>query len=280
MDAGYSFPRALFFAAPGALKSIEMVCGYKPPRIEVRNILEATEKIDQVQDHFDWVVIDDLSFLAEQTFQYLEHDRKLSGFRLWGALRDAALQFRDKSRYCGVNVISNAWEQPPGMKNGSAARGGPRLSGRLPEQIPAMCDVVLRAVSEPGRQPWPVSYRCTPADPSWVMKDRYDIASRCSPAPMNMAELLRAAGVNCPRMEEWGNQEEQVEKIASNLTGDLTEDIEILNIAYGQLVNELKEPVSRAKWTLRDAMDRAAIRANLAHAESSFINPSTSHALL
>ena len=29
-DCGYSFPNALFLAAPGALKPLRSVCGYKP----------------------------------------------------------------------------------------------------------------------------------------------------------------------------------------------------------------------------------------------------------
>ena len=88
-DQGYSFPRALFAAAPGALNSIESVCGYMPATTQVDTIEEATKLIKDVSGKFDWLVIDDFSFMAEQTFSRLE--KKLSGFKLWGKLRDVAL---------------------------------------------------------------------------------------------------------------------------------------------------------------------------------------------
>ena len=128
-DMGYSFPRALFIAAPGALTSIRSVCGYEPTRIWVDTLSAATDLIEAASGKYQTVVIDDFSFLAEQTFSTLE--KKYSGFRLWGELRDTALTFRDKARMSGVNVVFNCWEQPPKIKHdGARVRGGPMLSGR------------------------------------------------------------------------------------------------------------------------------------------------------
>jgi hypothetical protein len=258
-DNGYSFPRALFLAAPGALNSIQAVCGYTPDRHFVATIPQATTVIEEVgkSKKYDTIVIDDFSFMAEQTFSELE--TKHSGFKLWGKMRDAALAFRDKSRYSGVNVILNCWEQPPKNKHdGSRVRGGPQLSGKLPEQIPALCDVVLRAVHEPHRRPWPAAYRCS-ADPNYVMKDRFNVATIADPAPMNLAELLRAAGMHIARHPDIGEkQEEQVKAIAESLSGNPQQDADLVNQIYGKLVQS-GQPVQVARWTLRDALDRAVI---------------------
>jgi hypothetical protein len=119
-DQGYSFPSALFVAAPGALQSIRTTCGYEPASTNnVTTLSEATALLQQVAGDFSAVVIDDFSFMAEQTFSSLE--KKYSGFKLWGKLRDVALEFRNTARYCGVDVILNCWEQPPKTKpDGSA----------------------------------------------------------------------------------------------------------------------------------------------------------------
>lgn len=272
-EQGYSFPRALFAAAPGALNSIKSTCGYYPAQTQVGSIEEATELIKAVANKFQWLVIDDFSFLAEQTFAGLE--RKKKGFQLWGALRDVALDFRDTARYAKVNVIMNAWEQVPKVTpDGTKVRGGPMLSGRLPEQIPALCDIVVRAIHEPARQPWPAAYQCS-MDPNWVMKDRFNIASQISPAPMNMAELLRAAGMDVPRHPDLPDQEETVEALANHfeeLTGVAlaTE----ANVMYKKL-RDAGSAVSVARWTLRDALDRAEIRRALKKASDNFMSVPT-----
>ena len=150
------------------------------------------------------------------------------------------------------------------------------LSGRLPEQIPALCDLVLRAVHEPKRAPWPGAYRCR-LDPDWTMKDRFNIAYRVDPCPMNLAELLRASGVHIARI--WDDQEEQVEALVAGddpvFSGDLKADKERANEVYQALVSG-GQPVTRARWTVRDALDRAVIRRDLREAEGSFFSSTAS----
>jgi len=278
-DMGYSFPKALFLAAPGALNSVKSVCGYMPERAFVATIEQATDVIEALgaEKTFDTVVIDDFSFMAEQTFSELEASKKYTGFKLWGRMRDIALAFRDKSRYSGVNVILNCWEQSPKKrKDGQAVRGGPQLSGKLPESIPALCDLVLRATYEQRRKPWPAVYRCAP-DPSYVMKDRFNIATLCDPAPMNLAELLRASGLIIPRLVE--GQEEQVQIISKELSGKPKDDATQVNEVYASLIKSGVSP-EVARWTLRDAVDRAVIRSELGAHALTFFDESSSKTLL
>jgi hypothetical protein len=266
-DQGYSFPNALFAAAPGALNSIQSVCGYLPATVQVHTLQEATKLIKSVSGKFKVLVIDDFSFMAEQTFGLLE--KKYKGYDLWGALRSAALDFRNQARLCEVSVVMNAWEQGPKIKQGTKVRGGPALSGNLPEQIPALCDTVLRATQDVRRQPWPAVYRCYKADPSWTTKDRFDIATLVDPCPMNIAELLRASGMEIERHPDLPGQEEQVEVLAQHFMAE-ADPLASVNDLFQQLVGSGID-VKVVRWTLRDALDRAEIRKALTTAQGTFI---------
>jgi len=270
-DQGFSFPRALFAAAPGALNSIQSVCGYMPATVQATTIEDATKLIKDVAGKYEWLVIDDFSFMAEQTFSRLE--KKFTGFKMWGKLRDIALEFRDTARYAKVSVVMNCWEQPAKTQaNGARVRGGPRLSGNLPEQIPAMCDTVLRAVHDLHRQPWPAVYHCK-LDPSWVMKDRFHIATSAHPAPMNLAEILRAGGTEVARHPDLPDQEELVAALADHFGSMDGFAAVTANDVYHKLRKGGMSPVV-AKWTLRDALDRAEIQKALLAAADTFIDTS------
>lgn len=260
-DLGFSFPRALFIAAPGALTCVEKACGYQPVQVYAQTIFQATEivKREGQKGAFNDVVIDDLSFLAEQTFSELEKTKK--GFKLWGALRDAMLEFRNAARFSGVNVIFNAWESnPTTTEKGDFRRGGPQLSGSLREAVPALCDVVLRAVHDTRAKPWPVVYHCN-ADPNYVMGDRFDVAGAISPAPLNLGEILRASGLHIDRL--WPEQEAEVAQIAAALMEkEKAEWPATANEVYKALLGAYG--FHRARWTVRDATDRALIQTDLA----------------
>jgi len=271
-DLGYSFPNGVFIAARGALQSVRSVCGYNPKSVAVSIIDEATvflEKLAKTKNHgIDAVVVDDFSFLAEQ--QFAVYDKRYSGFTLWGKLRDSALAFRNAARYSDVHVILNCWEQPPKMKqDGTRVRGGPMLSGKLPEQIPAMCDMVLRCGSEAMRKPWSGVYRCSYST-DYVMKDRFHVASRLDPAPMNLAEILRAGGYEIERHKDLQWQEEIVENVASALiSGEPVADT--VNSSYRTLVDG-GVSTHAARWTMRDALDRSVIRRAISATDDLFIS--------
>lgn len=275
-DCGYSFPNGLFIAARGALKSVSSVCGYTPAQVEVQTIDEVTKTILDLQKKgakYDSVVIDDFSFLAEQQFAAIEQKfaRSSNVFAKWGALRDCVIDFRNAARYCKFHVVLNCWEKgPKANPDGTRVRGGPMLSGKLPESVPAMCDIVLRCATEPMRKPWTGVYKCEPS-PNYVMKDRTDVVSRLITAPMNLAEILRAGGYQISRLAglEW--QEEFVDTVATELLkGDGSQDSIIANEFFTKLKDNGVD-ARVARWTLRDALDRAVIRRATVVAESQFI---------
>ena len=276
-DTGLSFPNALFIAAPGALQSVRNVAGYEPLIENATTIADVTKlvstigayKVKGADTKIDAVVVDDFSYLAEQTFAQLE--KKYNGFRLWGELRDAVIDFRNAARFAKVHIVMNAWEQPPKDKaGGGRVKGGPMLSGNLPEQVPAMFDMVLRCGLDPMRKPWPGIYQCV-ADPNYIMKDRLNIAAAAHPAPMNMAELIRAAGYTVSRHPNLGWQEEIVEKVATQAVAEgAARDKDIANGVYVDLLKHGVMP-QHARWTLRDALDRAVIRRALLSRDSVFL---------
>ena len=143
------------------------------------------------------------------------------------------------------------------------------LSGKLPEQIPAMCDMVFRCGHEPMRKPWPGVYHCE-FSTDYVMKDRFNVATRIHPAPMNLSEILRAAGYDMSRHSDLGWQEEVVEKVAlSLLSGEPV--AETVNSSYKHLIEGGVTPAA-ARWTMRDALDRSVIRRALASTDGTFIS--------
>jgi hypothetical protein len=143
------------------------------------------------------------------------------------------------------------------------------LSGRLPEQIPAMCDMVFRCGHEAMRRPWAGVYRCG-YSVDYVMKDRFNVASRLDPAPMNLAEILRAAGYDVQRHKDLPWQEEIVVSLSSALI-DGAPLADTVNSSYKTLVDAGVAPAA-AKWTMRDAMDRAVIRRALRAADDVFLS--------
>lgn len=258
-DLLYSLPNALFVAPPGALKPAHNVVGHVPDSIEASTIMEATKIVADLakrnDSKYDAVIVDDFSLLSESTVNALE--KKLSGFKLWGGVRDAVLDFRNTARHAGMHVVLTAHESTPRTVNGTFIRGGPKLPGRLPEDVPTACDLVLRAAFDQTRRGWHACYRCTVDDPQWVTKDRHGVTPDKS--PMNVGEILRAAGYVIRRPEglEW--QEELVEAFCTALLAEPGNEAalmhEVIEIAREKTGNDL-----HIRWVMRDALDRAALR--------------------
>ena len=110
------------------------------------------------------------------------------------------------------------------------------------------------------------------------MKDRFHVATACHPAPMNLAEILRAGGTDIPRHPDLPEQEEMVEALAGHFAGLDGFAAVTANEFYAKLRASGMTP-RIAKWTLRDALDRAKIRRAVQAAEDTFID-TTSNALL
>lgn len=256
-DLLYSFPNGIFIAPPGAIKPAHKVVGHVPESTEAATIMEATELVKKLGQNkkYDAIIVDDFSLLAEQTVAALE--KKLSGFKLWGEMRNVVLAFRDTARRAGMHVVLTAHESTPRTVNGTFIRGGPKLPGRLPEDVPTACDLVLRASFDGNRRGWHGCYRCTIDDTQWVTKDRHGVTP--DRAPMNTAEILRAAGyfIRRPPGLEW--QEELVEALASAMTADPSSEAALVQEAI-ELAREHTDDDLHIRWVLRDSLDRSILQ--------------------
>jgi len=259
VDVGYAFPNAVYYAKRGGTKSIVSVCGYQPALIAHSTIDAVVKDIPQIAKHgkYDAIVVDEFDFLAEDTLSMLE--KKFTGFKLFGELRKAVTTFRNTARDCGLHVVVTCLEKPPKTKeDGTKQRGGPALTGDLPEKLPAMCDLVLRTGKDPLRRPWPGVYRLDQNNSEWVTKDRDN--NTPDTAPMNLGEILRAGGYVLSRHPSVPWQEEFVETLAAKLVAATpAEDTATITEFYGKLL-ESKVAPNFAVWTVRDAWDRALLR--------------------
>lgn len=268
-DLLYSFPRGFFIAPPGALKPAYHVVGYVPKSGEAATIMDATKLVQQkAKEGYDAVIVDDFSLLADATIAQLE--KKLTGFKLWGMLRDVVLDFRDTARHAGLHVLLSAHESTPRTINGVFVRGGPKLPGRLPEDVPTACDLVLRAAFDQTRRGWHGCYRCTIDDPSWITKDRHGVTP--DRAPMNTAEILRAAGYTIDRAPGLDWQEQLVEVLATAMVEQPENEAVLVDEAIA-LAREQSENDLHVRWVVRDALDRAVLRRAKADVLSMFAGP-------
>lgn len=269
-DNCFSFPNAFYIAQPGALNPSLGVCGFEIPKnriYDAKDIEDARDKIRMLRADVSVreIVVDDFTFLAEKTQRKFEAPMSegglgLSGFTLWGAIYRKVLEFRDEARHAGKHLILNSHEKLPNLP---MRRGGPSLPGKLPEAMPAACDLVVRAMmlsplDAKGRLGWPGVYRCAPWDTTWITGDRNNVA--IDNAPMNMAELLRAAGYQISRLPgcEW--MEQVVASMAGDLLGGDPKNDKSIAQQYAQFLSQNKVPAAHMLWVIRDALDRAAIR--------------------
>lgn len=277
-DCGFSFPRAKWIAAPGALKPLLGLCGYEPPEKDqhnVESIKDATEIVAKLAPKsFDAVVVDDLTLLVDRTVAKLTKSGS-GGYDLWAAVHAQLLALRETARRCGMHVVLNCHATPPHNNDGTFYKGSLALPGKtLPYKIPAAADLVLHAEPAPAATVsfgWPVLYRCDPADPTWVTGDRHNVTPDY--APMNLAEILRLiAQVNhnptfAPRRLpglEW--QEKIVEAVALKLQGVLADDEAtgaILKQTFEGCLAKFTKDERHALWAVRDALARATLRLSL-----------------
>lgn len=286
-DLIYTFSnRGYYIAVPAALKPSEGVVGITLNERAIYNaatIEDATKKVQEIgklrgsdgRNPFDAVVVDDFSLLADQTFSVLE--RKHSGYRLFGALRDDVLEFRAACRAAGLHVFVNAHETSPSNKNGAYVRGGPKLPGRLPEDLPAAFDVVLRASGSPGRNGWPVVYKCDPNDNTFISGDRHGVTP--PECPINIGEILRAAGYSVRRAAGMEWLDGAADYLATELKARPSEEKTILaaftdyiltnkypRVKSGEATDdERRRALLHVRWAIRDGRDRAYIRAAMAN---------------
>lgn len=276
-DILYSLPRSFFFARPPALKPSIKVVGYEPPPNQIwytNRIQEMTKYLPKLGSEFDSVAVDDFSVQAEETYNAIKAAYKGSNnYAPWGFLRQEVIDFINAARDCGKHVIINTHEGPPKTKNGAVIRGGPQLPTDLPEKLPALADTVLRAYPDPNRLgPWKMVYRCTETDPNYISGDRNGVTPDM--APMNLGEIMRAAGYKLRRAPglEW--LDEVAELIAGYLLNATSQQQpEVMAAAADYMRTRGVTNDLHMRWAMRDGLDRAMLRKARSNILSAFLAP-------
>ena len=268
VDCLYSFPRALFIAAPGALKPAVSIVGYVPPEVRVAEDLQGimavfTEILRQKKRTFSAVVVDDFgAAVSASELKAMEttRDGRLLYKNLTLMTRRLIEQFRDT----GVHTVlsTHKKEAKPATPESQGHAGGPALPGALMTVVPALSDLWVNMFADAMRQPHPVSYAAGfGLQGGQGTRDRHGVCGDRSPA--NLAELLRQAGykIERPPGMEW--QEDAIETLASAVVAKT----QTLSDTARYAVQKLKEQGSagwQIRWFLRDLADRVEIRETLA----------------
>jgi hypothetical protein len=282
VDNLLSFPNALFIGDEAGLRPATHVAGFVPAHRmpTVSNIPAICQVIRQMKGRFDTIVVDDFSLISERTFAELE--KRYGGFDLFRAIREQLLDFRAAVRESTSHVIVNAHERPPHVDklSGVPIMGGPKLPGKMPEELPAAFDVILRTLPapwasgqmSPGGGPisplvslgWQNIYYLGPAqETSYVTKDRLDVC--WDSTPMALSEIFRAVGHQIPRLKEMPWQEGVVAWTANELVqriwagAQIPQLTEVLKSAADTMTTKHKAARAAVNWTIRDAIARALI---------------------
>lgn len=249
--------QGVFLGDPSGLLSAKRFLGIEKLRIfPAKTLPELQEKLKMLKPGIASVVVDDFSLIVETTINEYEKTKGRSG--MWSALTRDVLQVRDAARELtasGTLVIFNCHEQPPRTSSGKFIRGGPALPGQLPEKFSGMVDVIGRVVFEESAAPWKYQIQFGP-QPDYVSGDRLAIFPETS--PMNLAEGLRAAGMNIPFPKELSWAEGAVEQLSKKI---LKEGIEEWRDVFSAAVPQMKAkyPIAHVRWVLQDALHRAII---------------------
>jgi hypothetical protein len=203
---------------------------------------------------FDAVVLDDFSLMVTNTRDAMQARWKGDGRQMYGLLGQKVLEFVELCRTLKCHVVFNTHLKYPA----DGEPGGPALPGQLLHGVPKLCDMVLRVDADPTRRPWPACYRAGLwAGADWITKDRHHVV--VDRGPMNLAELLRAAGyvvARAPGLDAW--QEDAVAAIADGVLvqkkseNQMFQDIGRVLLASGVTRKQIE-------WTFRDARDRIEI---------------------
>lgn len=295
VDLLRTFPDGLFLSEVGALLGAQSFLGYEPKHILVRTLKELTTLVtERLPKHNEelrkkglpaitTIVADDFTYIVQSSFAEIEKIKAGTGTlgdsthvqQFWGEVRSQVLDVRDALRRCGFICFVNCHESPGRVKSGQFVVGGPALSGNLASEWPGIFDLVYRAMRVPERaaeSPWPTCYaNYGPGHGEWVGKDRLSIVVPIGRnpfpafAPMNLREILRAAGIVCGRALglEW--QEEMEAKMFEGMKslGCTTRfDGPTESAALGQYAKQLVgagKAQPHIRWSLDNVRDRCAL---------------------
>jgi hypothetical protein len=245
-----------------------------PPAAGLLGLAQAIHKVGN-RDRV--VVVDDFSVMVRARFREL---KKMSN-TVWHATDQLALEVLDHvlpaAKNASAHVFMTAHEQAPReikKENQATVRyikGCPMLAGwQLPDEFPGLVDFIARVVDTRETSGWPYAYQTGP-DPEYVTGDRLSIAP--PQFPMNLRELMLAAGYDLPRPKVLDWMDPVIEKLSDVLVAAEENDDdkeEVLNKVLPKLLDKTKNE-RHIRWVIADSFDRAVLKQHQKTLLSKFI---------
>jgi hypothetical protein len=250
-------------ALPGAMLSVNALLGFDFGDREKRvyDVNDSIAVVRQNAGKVPTILVDDLTIQVENLRRGLEKKNTTFG-ELWRMVCGSIIDLRDVSRHAttlGTTVIVTCHEAPPKLSGGKPVKGGPGLPGQLPQDFSGMLDIVARAMFNSSAAPWKYELQTGPiAD--YSTGDRLNIFP--SPAPMNLAEGLRAAGYDIPRPAglEW--MEAAVKGCSEAILKGGLENWRETSLKLVEKLNNGTRQPKHIRWVITDALHRAIIQSN------------------
>jgi hypothetical protein len=193
----------------------------------------------------------DVDFVGAQPFQF------------WGRMKRRTGQFMANVHDMDMHAFVSAHLVEPDLKKNmqtgrmEKTKGGVEMPGRaMSKAMSHDAFSVYLTRFQPDRLPWPWAFYCVP-DPEWEMKDRLSIVR--GHAPMNMGEIMRAAGYAVPRREGFEWMDEVADAVAKRILSG--EDRQaVADAVIDALVAQNVANEDWASLAVADGQDRAEIR--------------------
>lgn len=241
------------------------VADLRAARAEIRKIRKwnSAVRAGKVKGRVVWAaVVDDLTLLAHAEMRRLRNEiSRADNFFFHEQLKSAIHGFAHECRFAGLFLYANAHLRRPDDKG----PGGPAMPvASLVPAVPHIFDTSVIALGEDDRKPWPTVLHCYSPGSLYTCKDRHHIFR--DPSPMNIRELLNAAGYRIPRMPGMEWQDRVAEELAGQLLNAGSEWGALFPTIWAKRMSVLAEKsappqtVLRWRWALEDGRDRHEIQ--------------------
>lgn len=273
-DLLYAAPKAIHIAPEGEILPAIGVVGYVPPALQIlkhdamtlSNVRDSVKGMLHEHPEAEAVVLHGVTPMMDRTFRAMSGvDNRKKYHELGMAFAGAIDQWRGQS---GKHVLIDGHVRPPvwnERKKTYTEKGMPRLPTiGMGKALVGAVNLALRVADDSERQGWPKCYRCgpSPGQEMWMTKDRYGVVG--IKAPLNLGEILRAAGHPLSRPVGWEWQEEWVAWAVGEVIGGKRH----INTVLGDFhkgVMALSETLPGRThhgliWMARDIRDRIEIQ--------------------
>lgn len=262
-----AFPQGVYIAKQACLDALaEEMWGIPAPKAYDYNHFDEIAAFAKTLTRAHLAVLwDDATISADRTVLHLREtdfkgDKQTQA--LYMKLYNDGLRIRDTLRDVGIHAFLTAHAKPAWTDNGVRQKGVPAFPGQTATKFPGAFDILMRCEMKPaGGLGWGVCYR-TSLHPDWEQGTRYNVPDM---APMNLGEILRAAGFVIPRYPglEWQDG------VANQLANKLLEapglgDAEHVKGWILKTIDACKSKgltnQKHVLWAVRDGYDRAVLK--------------------